>query len=313
MVGGGVQDYGFRLYSPAMGRFLSVDPISSSYPMLTPYQFASNTPIQAIDLDGLEGHPSYVRPPGSDLPTIQAVDNTSIGRVVQLYEFARTPPPTKTYIGPAYDRLTPVRSTLLGEDSAYGGYFDRFADAFRSTAGRAATGAIAADASSELLSHVGSRITTARSAAGYRYFPTFGTDIPISTNTDMGIRLFEQSEVPRGGTGLSRAGRIAGRVGIGLSAASMVVDGYAYSQGEISGSRLTYRAISTVGALAVGARFGGPAGIATSVVLTAGEYLYDNPPTGGDGPILDEAEMSDQFRQIETATDNPDFFSNGPQ
>jgi hypothetical protein len=33
---------------------LSVDPITKQYPELTPYQFASNTPIQAIDLDGLE-------------------------------------------------------------------------------------------------------------------------------------------------------------------------------------------------------------------------------------------------------------------
>jgi hypothetical protein len=31
-----------------------VDPIAAQYPELTPYQFASNTPIQAIDLDGLE-------------------------------------------------------------------------------------------------------------------------------------------------------------------------------------------------------------------------------------------------------------------
>jgi RHS repeat-associated protein len=51
---GNQQDYGMRIYDPRLGRFLSVDPISRSYPMLTPYQFASNTPIQAIDLDGLE-------------------------------------------------------------------------------------------------------------------------------------------------------------------------------------------------------------------------------------------------------------------
>lgn len=31
-----------------------MDPISKDFPELTPYQFASNTPIQAIDLDGLE-------------------------------------------------------------------------------------------------------------------------------------------------------------------------------------------------------------------------------------------------------------------
>ena len=50
----GTQDYGFRIYNPALGKFLSVDPLTEKYPELTPYQFASNTPIQAIDLDGLE-------------------------------------------------------------------------------------------------------------------------------------------------------------------------------------------------------------------------------------------------------------------
>jgi predicted nuclease of predicted toxin-antitoxin system len=33
---------------------LSVDPLTKDYPWYTPYQFAGNTPIQAIDLDGLE-------------------------------------------------------------------------------------------------------------------------------------------------------------------------------------------------------------------------------------------------------------------
>ncbi|WP_315823137.1 RHS repeat-associated core domain-containing protein [Paraflavitalea speifideaquila] len=52
---GNQQDYGMRVYDPRIGRFLSVDPIAKDYPELTPYQFASNTPIWAIDLDGLEG------------------------------------------------------------------------------------------------------------------------------------------------------------------------------------------------------------------------------------------------------------------
>ena len=47
-------DYGFRIYNPGVAKFLSVDPLSSSYPMLTPYQFASNNPIMGIDQDGLE-------------------------------------------------------------------------------------------------------------------------------------------------------------------------------------------------------------------------------------------------------------------
>lgn len=51
---GNQQDYGFRVYDPRLGKFLSVDPITKQYPELTPYQFASNTPIENIDLDGAE-------------------------------------------------------------------------------------------------------------------------------------------------------------------------------------------------------------------------------------------------------------------
>lgn len=51
---GDQQDYGMRIYDPRVGRFLSVDPLTPKYPELTPYQFASNTPIQAVDLDGKE-------------------------------------------------------------------------------------------------------------------------------------------------------------------------------------------------------------------------------------------------------------------
>ena len=49
-----VYDYGMRIHNPAIGRFLSVDPLGQKYPHLTPYQYASNRPIDGIDLDGLE-------------------------------------------------------------------------------------------------------------------------------------------------------------------------------------------------------------------------------------------------------------------
>jgi hypothetical protein len=47
-----------------------VDPLTASYPWLTPYQFAGNTPIESIDIDGMEtgfmqgsdGTPSLTRP-----------------------------------------------------------------------------------------------------------------------------------------------------------------------------------------------------------------------------------------------------------
>jgi len=51
---GNIYDYGFRIYNPRVAKFLSVDPLSPQFPWYTPYQFAGNTPIQAVDLDGLE-------------------------------------------------------------------------------------------------------------------------------------------------------------------------------------------------------------------------------------------------------------------
>jgi len=51
---GNQYDYGFRIYNPRLGRFLSTDPLSAKYPWYTPYQFAGNKPIVAVDIDGLE-------------------------------------------------------------------------------------------------------------------------------------------------------------------------------------------------------------------------------------------------------------------
>ncbi len=51
---GNQQDYGMRIYDPRVGRFLSVDPLTKEYPWWTPYQFAGNMPIVAVDIDGME-------------------------------------------------------------------------------------------------------------------------------------------------------------------------------------------------------------------------------------------------------------------
>jgi RHS repeat-associated protein len=55
----GFQDYGRREYDKLTGRFISVDPLTKEYPALTPYQFASNSPIAGRDRDGLEFEPSW--------------------------------------------------------------------------------------------------------------------------------------------------------------------------------------------------------------------------------------------------------------
>jgi RHS repeat-associated protein len=70
--GGSTYDYGFRIYNPSLGRFLSVDPLFKSYPWYTPYQFAGNKPIWAIDLDGLEEKivTSYLDASGKKITTV---------------------------------------------------------------------------------------------------------------------------------------------------------------------------------------------------------------------------------------------------
>ncbi|MBL0020351.1 MAG: hypothetical protein IPP17_28935 [Bacteroidetes bacterium] len=50
----GFQDYGFRMLDNRVARFLSLDPLTSKYPYYSPYLFAGDNPVVAVDLDGLE-------------------------------------------------------------------------------------------------------------------------------------------------------------------------------------------------------------------------------------------------------------------
>ena len=79
-------DYGFRIYNPAIAKFLSVDPLTKDYPWYTPYQFAGNIPIAAIDLDGLE--PMFPATGGRDVTgTARDIFSASGGEK----EFAKQP------------------------------------------------------------------------------------------------------------------------------------------------------------------------------------------------------------------------------
>ncbi|MBB3698829.1 hypothetical protein KMW28_09380 [Flammeovirga yaeyamensis] len=49
-----IQDYGFRVYNPVIGKFLSVDPLAMSFPWNSTYAFAENDVIRSIDLEGGE-------------------------------------------------------------------------------------------------------------------------------------------------------------------------------------------------------------------------------------------------------------------
>ena len=89
LTGGRFQDYGFRAYRPDLGRFFAVDPLKGDYPELTTYQFASNTPIQAIDLDGLEMYVATYRY-SNGLPSsveLKAISAKSTGKIVEDMAF----------------------------------------------------------------------------------------------------------------------------------------------------------------------------------------------------------------------------------
>lgn len=45
-------DFGARMYSSRLGKFLSLDPLAKKFPAYTPYSFVNNMPISAIDPDG---------------------------------------------------------------------------------------------------------------------------------------------------------------------------------------------------------------------------------------------------------------------
>ncbi len=51
---GNEYNYGFRIYNPRLGRFLSVDPLQKKFPFYSPYHFAGNDVMRNTDLDGRE-------------------------------------------------------------------------------------------------------------------------------------------------------------------------------------------------------------------------------------------------------------------
>ena len=51
---GNTISFRYRIHDVRLGRFLSIDPLTKNYPMLTSYQFATNSPIAGNDLEGLE-------------------------------------------------------------------------------------------------------------------------------------------------------------------------------------------------------------------------------------------------------------------
>jgi RHS repeat-associated protein len=72
-------DYGFRIYSPGLGRFLSTDPLSSKFPWITPYSYAIDNPIGLIDAEGSEG----AIPPNDNNAQKQTINIMIVSSVIE--------------------------------------------------------------------------------------------------------------------------------------------------------------------------------------------------------------------------------------
>jgi pimeloyl-ACP methyl ester carboxylesterase len=68
-----------------------VDPLEEKYPELTPYQFASNTPIQATDLDGKEAfyvHGTWSNPSTFSKISITTIDNITHNKTYKMFKWS---------------------------------------------------------------------------------------------------------------------------------------------------------------------------------------------------------------------------------
>ena len=80
-------DYGFRIYSPGLGRFLSVDPLTEEYPWNSTYAFAENDVVRSIDIEGAGKYikTNYRNAVGVIYETtIQSITKNETGKAVEL-------------------------------------------------------------------------------------------------------------------------------------------------------------------------------------------------------------------------------------
>ncbi len=87
-------DYGFRNYDPALGRWLSPDPLSEEYPSWSPYNYVKNNPLRYTDPNGLwvddyifNENGDYVRTDENNKPDKIVVENSKTGKKEGTYSF----------------------------------------------------------------------------------------------------------------------------------------------------------------------------------------------------------------------------------
>ncbi|MCR9155590.1 MAG: RHS repeat-associated core domain-containing protein, partial [Bacteroidetes bacterium] len=69
--------YGARYYDPKISVWLSVDPLATNYPYISPYNFVENNPLKFVDPTGM-GPEVYIKGPDADQATQELQKKTNL-------------------------------------------------------------------------------------------------------------------------------------------------------------------------------------------------------------------------------------------
>ncbi len=101
--------YGARFYAAWIGRFISVDPLASDYPQLSPYNYASNNPVTHKDVDGMQN---------GDEETVDDMENTQAGNPPPVHSSLAGNPENQNSATEKSDVHTVVKGDTLSEIAA---------------------------------------------------------------------------------------------------------------------------------------------------------------------------------------------------
>ncbi len=86
-------EYEYRMFDDRLGRFMSKDPFMNQFPSYSPYQFAKNSPLLYIDIEGLQALNTNLSCHTSKQPVLVVEASTLTGSVTQTNIEAHRPGP----------------------------------------------------------------------------------------------------------------------------------------------------------------------------------------------------------------------------
>ena len=122
---GSSYSYTFRMYDPRLGRWLSTDPLANKFPFYSPYQFAGNSPIRNVDLEGAEDLPNeiYNKAKTLGINLIKKATAAVVAKVVEItvdYAAEKTAEKIKENTTPAQQQVIGLTGEFLfgvGDDN----------------------------------------------------------------------------------------------------------------------------------------------------------------------------------------------------